>query len=89
MSGVYQPGSTFKLITALAGLRSGVSPADSAIHDGTYLVATMLSTIMAAAPPAEFDFRAAIEQSVNTYFINFGLQIGVDAIAAECASVPP
>jgi len=84
MSGVYQPGSTFKLITALAGLRSGVLTPDSAYTtNGTYLVGNHAFHDHGGCPTGEFDFRAAIEQSVNTYFINFGLQIGVDAIAAE------
>jgi penicillin-binding protein 2 len=84
ISGVYQPGSTFKLITALAGLRSGVLTPDSAYTtNGTYLVGNHAFHDHGGCPTGEFDLRAAIEQSVNTYFINFGLQIGVDAIAAE------
>jgi penicillin-binding protein 2 len=84
ISGVYQPGSTFKLITALAGLRSGVLTPDSVYTtNGTYLVGNHAFHDHGNCPTGEFDFRTAIEQSINTYFINFGLQIGVDAIAAE------
>ena len=84
VNGVYQPGSTFKLITALAGLRSGVLTPDSTYTtNGTYLVGNHVFHDHGGCPTGEFDFRTAIEQSVNTYFINFGLQIGVDAIAAE------
>jgi penicillin-binding protein 2 len=80
----YAPGSTFKLITALAGLRSGVLTPDSVYTtNGTYMVGNHAFHDHGGCPTGEFDFRTAIEQSVNTYFINFGLQIGVEAIAAE------
>ena len=39
ISGVYAPGSTFKPVTALAGLRSGlVTPGDTFNDDGVYEV---------------------------------------------------
>ncbi len=82
--GAYPPGSTFKLITALAGLRTGILTPESIYEtNGAFSVGRRVFRDHAGCRTGEIDFRTAIEQSVNTYFFNFGLQIGAENLAAE------
>jgi penicillin-binding protein 2 len=78
------PGSTFKLITSIAGFRSGVlTPQSTFTATGLYKVGNHIFHDARGDITGEIDYRTALEKSVNTYFINFGLLIGVDALAAE------
>jgi len=76
--GAYHPGSTFKIVTALACLEYGV------LTPGT-LGQTLSSPgffqlgrrrIDDLAPPGDYDFRRAFIRSSNTYFIHYGLKVG-------------
>ena len=80
--GQYAPGSTFKIIDAIALLESGVDP------EATYRVEPDPSTpgkgrymlgkrsIRDTAPPGDYDFRRAFIRSSNSYFIDHGLRLG-------------
>lgn len=82
--GVYPPGSTFKILTAIAGLRSGIlTPASVYDTDGSFTVGRRVFRDHGGCVTGEIDFRLAIEQSVNTYFYYYGLQIGAETLAAE------
>ena len=84
ISGLYPPGSTFKLITSLAGLRSGVLKPDSVYTtDGTFVLNHRVFRDHRGCITGEIRFPTAIEHSVNTFFYNYGRLIGVDAIASE------
>ena len=82
IQGQYPPGSVFKIITAIAGLETGV------ITPNTQLTCT------GAYPYGNRDFRCwkegghgalslhrAIVESCDIYFYQVGLKVGVDAIA--------
>lgn len=84
LSGLYLPGSTFKLITSIAGLRSGaLTPLSRMKTNGVFMVGTKPFRDHAGCIQGDLDFTTAIEHSVNTYFIYYGLQIGIDAIFNE------
>jgi len=84
LSGLYPPGSSFKLLTSLAGFRKGVLQPDSSYRtDGTYIINRKVFRDHHGCITGDINFPLAIEQSVNTYFYHFGLQIGVEAIASE------
>lgn len=84
ISGLYLPGSTFKLVTSIAGFRAGTLTPDSTYTtNGTYLVGNHVFHDASGEITGTIDFRTAIEHSVNTFFINYGLKTGVDAIVAE------
>jgi penicillin-binding protein 2 len=86
VNGFYPPGSAFKLVVSIAGLRSGIiTPSSTYTTDGTYRLGRQEFHDHHGCITGEIDFRTAIEQSVNTYFINFGLQLGVDRIHDESA----
>lgn len=82
--GLYPPGSTFKLITALAGLRSGqIQPDSVSVCTGNYLVGNRLFVCNNHSDRGPITLAHAIEKSCNTFFYEHGLRSGIDAIAAE------
>lgn len=84
VSGIYMPGSTFKLITAMAGLRKGtITPASDYETNGIYTLGRKVFRDHRGALTGLIDFRLAIEHSVNTYFFHYGVETGIDAIAEE------
>ncbi|HBK54806.1 MAG TPA: penicillin-binding protein 2 [Xanthomonadales bacterium] len=86
VQGGYEPGSTIKPFIALAGLETGLRRADQ----------PFLSTGAFTLPgqPREYrdwrkgghgwvDVRAALEQSVNTYFYRLAHDLGIDRISEQ------
>jgi penicillin-binding protein 2 len=84
--GAYQPGSTFKIVTALAALENGlnpdalytVEPNPAAPGKGAYFLGH--HKIGDTAPPGQYDFRRAFIRSSNSYFIDQGLKMGYDRL---------
>jgi penicillin-binding protein 2 len=82
--GLYPPGSTFKLITAIAGLRSGHIQPDSSVEcTGTYRVGGRIFVCNNHRDRGTVTLSQAIEKSCNTFFYDHGLKTGIEAIAAE------
>jgi penicillin-binding protein 2 len=80
----YPPGSTFKLVTAIAGLRHGSLRLDSR-HEctGVYRVGRRIFRCHARYGHGEVDLQRAIEVSCNSFFYAEGLAMGIDVLAAE------
>jgi len=89
IAGVYPPGSTFKLITSIAGLRSGLITPNGFTADceGTMRIGNRLfpcdKTAAGVAHHGIIALSEAISQSCDIYFYSVGLKIGPDAIARE------
>ena len=82
--GLYPPGSTFKLITTLAGLRTGQIQPDSSVEcTGTYLVGRRVFVCNNHRDRGTITLPQALEKSCNTFFYTYGLKTGIEAIAAE------
>ncbi len=82
--GLYPPGSTFKLITALAGLRAGtITPLSVVECTGAYRVGGRIFVCNNHRDRGDIDLLHAIEKSCNTFFYHYGLATGPDAIAIE------
>jgi penicillin-binding protein 2 len=82
--GLYPPGSTFKLVTALAGMRAGTIQPDSTVEcTGTYRVGGRTFVCNNHRDRGTISLAQAIEKSCNAFFYDTGLKTGIDAIAAE------
>ena len=84
----FAPGSIFKVIIGLAALEAGLNPekfyevqADPS-RSGRGCVYVGRRKIDDTAPPGEYNFKRAIVRSSNSYFIQTGLQTGVNRIIA-------
>ena len=83
----YAPGSTFKLCTALAGIRAGIGNKDYDCSGGVqYGDKYMKCWVLTAKPPqpphGHQDLSAAIKNSCNAYFFQYGNAAGIDQIDA-------
>jgi penicillin-binding protein 2 len=72
MSGAYPPGSTFKIITALACLESGLKPDEIYNSPGEYRATPTSRPIGDEAGAGPYDLERAFYRSSNTYFIMMG-----------------
>ena len=78
--GAYAPGSTFKPVTALAGLSLGV-PADACYEcEGSYFIGGMKIRCASMWGHGPIDMRHAIMKSCNPYFCHIGTDIGTNAL---------
>ena len=85
IQGQYPPGSTFKLITAVAGLRAGaIEPGISkVICPGYIMVGNRRFPCHTTNGHGEVDLVRAIAVSCNVFFIHYGLETGPALVAAE------
>lgn len=80
--GLYPPGSTFKIITALAGIKSGVIGPDTVSYcDGYYQVGSRKFPCHNRYGHGEVNLQQAIEKSCNVFFYEHGQKMGIDSIA--------
>lgn len=78
----YPPGSTFKIITAMAGMKSGKFSATSMLP--TYSAINIGGTLFHEHGDASYGtigFRDALAVSSNTFFYQIGMSIGPEAIS--------
>ena len=76
---LYPAGSTYKLITAIAGLESGKIRLNEQITcTGSYRLGRRVFRCWKSEGHGPVDFLQAVEQSCNVYFFTKSLDIGVD-----------
>jgi len=81
--GLYPPGSSFKVVTAAAGLDKGVVTPTTIFHDtGTYVVYGGKITNYHGEIVGTIDFTRALTYSINTVFAAVGVQIGQNDMVA-------
>jgi penicillin-binding protein 2 len=82
IQGQYPPGSTFKVIMAIAGLEEGVLQPESRISDpGYYYFGNRQFRDWKKGGHGSVDLHRAIVESCDVYFYQAGQRIGVDRIA--------
>ncbi len=82
IAGQYPPGSTFKMITGLAGLKSGKFNANSHVYcNGTFYLGNHPFRCWKPEGHGSVNMAQAIEQSCDTYFYTVARDIGIDAVA--------
>ncbi len=78
---MYPPGSTFKIVTALAGLGEGrITPQVKIYCSGEYNFGGRAFRCWRRQGHGWVDLHDAIVQSCDVYFYDLGLQVGVDEI---------
>ncbi len=76
IQGLYPPGSTFKLVLALAGLEEGIIQANSTFHcPGYYNIGKERRYCWLRSGHGTVNLRQAIERSCNVFFYNLGTQL--------------
>lgn len=88
LSGQYAPGSTFKILTAIAGLESGAITATDTIYDegvyryyesSKYTPVCWIYSSKGIGHGSQ-NVTAAIENSCNYYFYEIGRRMGIDTL---------
>lgn len=84
IQGLYPPGSTFKLVTAIAGIRHGVIDGETVIDCHGYLmVGRRRFHCHRHSGHGPENLVHAIRDSCNVFFYDRGIEMGIEAIAAE------
>jgi penicillin-binding protein 2 len=83
LSGQYPPGSTFKMITALAGLQDNYINDGTSINcSGSYDLGTSTFKCWNKKGHGTTNLRKSLRESCDVYFYQLGEKLGVDKIAA-------
>ena len=82
IQGQYPPGSVFKIVTAIAGLESGMITPDTQLTcTGTYPYGNRDFRCWKEGGHGTLNLHRAIVESCDIYFYQVGLKVGVDRIA--------
>tara|TARA_R110001592_G_scaffold27763_21_gene102888 strand:- start:23653 stop:25572 length:1920 start_codon:yes stop_codon:yes gene_type:complete len=88
ISGQYPPGSTFKMVTALAGLKAGVINKNThAFCSGKYEYGKDSFHCWKKQGHGNVDLATALEQSCDIYFYKMATEVGIDAISEMAHSL--
>ena len=81
IEGLYPPGSTFKIVVALAGLESGaINPKEKIYCPGHWDYGDRRYHCWEEEGHGKVDLYAALKHSCDIYFYQMALRIGIDAI---------
>ncbi|WP_457641383.1 penicillin-binding protein 2 [Persephonella sp.] len=82
LSGIYPPGSIFKIIVGLAALEEGVVSPYQKIHSGGYFeIGKWKYRNWDPSGCGNIDVRQALEMSCDTYFYQIGIDLGASRIS--------
>lgn len=82
VQGAYPPGSTFKMITALAALEAGVIDAEETVRCRGFLeVSDVRFHCWKRAGHGNMALHEALKQSCDVYFYDIAQRVGIDRIA--------
>ncbi len=88
LAGGYEPGSTIKPFIALAGLEAGVITAETRVFSsGSFQLPghSRLYRDWRAGGHGSVDLSQALAESVNVYFYQLAVDLGIDRISRELA----
>ncbi|MBC8207686.1 MAG: penicillin-binding protein 2 [Desulfobulbaceae bacterium] len=82
IQGQYPPASTYKMVTALAGLAAGVIDEETVIYcPGYYVFGNRRYRCWKHSGHGAVDLKGALAQSCDVYFYQVGQRVGVDVLA--------
>jgi len=83
VQGAYPPGSTFKMVTALAALQAGVLTADETIYCGGFSeISGTRFHCWRSGGHGNVNLHESVKQSCDCYYYEVAQRVGIDAIAA-------
>jgi len=81
--GLYPPGSTYKMIVALAALQAGaIDPAETVACTGSVELGDRRFHCWRRGGHGRMDMVEALSQSCDVYFYNLAQKVGIEAISA-------
>ncbi len=82
LTGMYPPGSTFKVITALAGLENGVvNNSSSVVCNGYHEVGSSRFNCWKRHGHGSTSLKKSLRESCDVYYYQMGEKLGMDKIA--------
>ena len=81
VQGLYPPGSTFKMVTTLAILASGIPPEEGCVCNGRYRMGGNTWHCWSRRGHGRVTMLPGLYKSCDVYFYTFGRAIGIDPIA--------
>lgn len=88
VQGSYPPGSTFKIVTALAAISEGlVTPDTSIFCSGGIMFGNRRFGCWKKGGHGTVNFQKALIESCDVYFYTMGMRLGVDKIARYAQSL--
>ena len=82
VQGVYPPGSTFKMVTALAALEDGqVTPGDTVYCPGHLEVSGRRFHCWKRAGHGNVDLHRSLTQSCDVYYYEMALRVGIEKVS--------
>lgn len=82
IAGTFAPGSTFKMIVALAAMKEGIGPQHSVFCPGAMRLGNAKFHCWKRGGHGWVDLNGSIKHSCDVYFYDIARRIGVDKIAA-------
>lgn len=81
LSGVYPPGSTFKVISAIAAQRAGMKPSETAYCPGRMWYGNRYFHCWKRGGHGTLDMKGAIKNSCDVYFYEIAKTLDIDLLA--------
>ncbi|MCZ4353972.1 penicillin-binding protein 2 [Roseovarius aestuarii] len=82
VQGIYPPGSTFKMVTALAALEAGISVPDDTVYCPGYLeVSDRKFHCWKRAGHGNVDLARSLRESCDVYYYEMALRTGIEKIS--------
>lgn len=82
VQGTYPPGSTYKMMTALAAIEAGVISPDETVYCPGYTdVSDIRFHCWKRAGHGNINFHESLKQSCDCYYYEIGQRVGIDKIA--------
>jgi penicillin-binding protein 2 len=83
ISGRYPPGSTFKIVVALAALRAGIIGTQRTIDcQGDFFIGGSRYRCWKKRGHGPTNLKKALRESCDVWFYNVGLELGIDKLSA-------
>lgn len=81
IQGIYSPGSTFKMVVAIAALEEGhITPETQILCEGYYRFKRMRVHCWKRSGHGKLNVVEALERSCNIFFYKLGMELGIEKI---------